>query len=179
MVLHALIPMVLCVGQSIVSIRILFLYMTTCQTDRVLKSFLSLNPLFHAGVYMVDANTGKVIWKNNREDNPKWSHGHNGWTADIWDGSPGMEAVSNMTGHGDRDFLLFSSDGKIIMDQFPPGYTPVEWDGDETRELLCDNGRLIGNFNGKEVIPVEGVAPNPIPDTQLIFYCRFGWRFQV
>ena len=64
---------------------------------------------------MVDANTGEVIWKNNREDDPVWSHGHIGWTADIWDGSPGMEAVSNRAGHGDTILLLFSSDGQKII----------------------------------------------------------------
>jgi len=37
-----------------------------------------------AGVYMVDANSGQVVWKVNREDDPRWTHGHVGWTANIW-----------------------------------------------------------------------------------------------
>ena len=143
-----------------------------------LEVFYIVESSVNAGVYMVDANTGEVIWKNNREDDPKWSHGHSGWTADIWDGSPGMEAVSNMTGHGDRDFLLFSSDGRIIMNPFPPGYTPFEWDGDGTRELLSQNGSLIGNFDGKEIIPIEGTVPNPIPDTRLMFTADIAGDFR-
>lgn len=143
-----------------------------------LEVFYIVESSMHAGVYMVDANSGEVIWKNNRENDPKWSHGHSGWTADIWDGSPGMEAVSNMTGHGDRDFLLFSSDGKILMNPFPPGYIPMEWDGDNTRELLSDNGRLIGKFNGTEVVHLNGVTPNPIPDTRLIFTADLAGDFR-
>lgn len=143
-----------------------------------LEIFYIVESSVNAGVYMVDANTGEVIWKNNREDDPRWSHGHNGWTADIWDKSPGMEAVSNMTGHGAIDFLLFSSDGRKIMDPFPAGYTPIEWDGDETRELIADNGRVIGNFNGTEVVTVEGVTPNPIPGTRFIFAADLAGDFR-
>ena len=132
----------------------------------------------NAGIYMVDASTGEVIWKNNREDNPIWSHGHSGWTADIWAESPGIECVTNRAGHQDRNLLLFSSDGKKIMENFPTGYSPVEWDGDNTRELLSDNGKVISNFNGKEMIPVKGVVPNPIPDTQLIFTADLAGDFR-
>ena len=66
----------------------------------------------YAGIYMVDANTGEVIWKNNRDEDPLWSHGHYGWTADIWDVSPGMECVTNRMGHYDKTYLLFSSSGR-------------------------------------------------------------------
>lgn len=123
----------------------------------------------HAGVYMVDASSGEIIWKNNREEDPAWTHGHVGWSADIWDASPGMEVVSNRAGHGDRNFLLFSSEGKRIMEFFPAGYVPVEWDGDDTRELLGDHGKTIGKFNGEQVIPTPGCIPNPVPNTNLIF----------
>lgn len=132
----------------------------------------------NAGIYMVDANTGEVIWKNNREDDPIWSHGHSGWTADIWAESPGIECVTNRAGHQDRNLLLFSSDGKKIMENFPTGYSPVEWDGDNTRELLSDNGKVISNFNGKEMIPVIGVVPNPIPNTRLIFTADLAGDFR-
>jgi len=123
----------------------------------------------HAGIYMVDANTGEVIWKNNREDDPLWSHGHSGWTSDIWAGSPGIECVTNRMGHDDKNYLLFSANGKKIMENFPAGYIPIEWDGDVTRELISEDGKTIGKFNGKEIIMLKGVVPNPIPNTDMIF----------
>ena len=112
---------------------------------------------------MVDANNGEVIWKNNREDDPTWTHGHKGWTADIWSGSPGMECMANRAGHDDKTYLLFSSEGRRLSDQFPVGFSPIEWDGDQTRELLGDNGKIIGNFDGTEIVPVPDVFPNPVP----------------
>lgn len=134
-----------------------------------LEVFYIVESSVNAGVYMVDANTGELIWKNNREDDPVWSHGHVGWTADIWSGSEGMEAVSNRAGHDDKTLLLFSSGGKRLMDSFPPGFIPMEWDGDETRELVGDNGRILGNFNGSEIVPEKGIIPNPVPGSKLIF----------
>jgi len=122
----------------------------------------------HAGIYMVDANTGEIIWKNNREEDPAWSHGHVGWTADIWDGSPGMECMVNREGHNDRTYLLFSSDGKKLSSEFPVGFVPIEWDGDPTRELIGNSGKVIGKFNGKEIVIMEGVVPNPVPDSRLV-----------
>jgi rhamnogalacturonan endolyase len=122
----------------------------------------------HAGIYMVDANTGEVIWKNNREDDPLWSHGHVGWTADIIADYPGMECMTNRMGHSDRTYLLFSSDGKKISDLFPVGYTPLEWDGDPTRELIGENGKVIGKYNGREIVEIPGVVPNPVPDSKVV-----------
>ncbi|MDA2928935.1 SUMF1/EgtB/PvdO family nonheme iron enzyme [Acidobacteria bacterium AH-259-O06] len=133
-----------------------------------LEVFYIVESSVHAGVYMVDANSGQVIWKVNREDDPRWTHGHSGWTADIWDGSSGMECVSNRAGHNDRDFVLFSADGRILLEHFPAGYTPLEWDGDRTRELLLGNGQKIGKFNGKEIVPLPGQKPNPFVDSQLL-----------
>jgi len=123
----------------------------------------------HAGIYMVDANNGEVIWKNNRDDDPVWSHGHIGWTADIWDGSPGMECMTNRAGHNDRTYLLFSSDGKQLSEKFPVGFSPIEWDGDATRELIGENGKVIGNFNGTEIILVPHECPNPVPGSSIQF----------
>jgi hypothetical protein len=122
----------------------------------------------HAGIYMVDANTGEIIWKNNREEDTVWSHGHTGWTADIWDGSPGMECVTNREGHYDRTYLLFSSDGRKLSGEFPIGFVPMEWDGDPARELIGKNGKEIGKYNGKEIVIMEGVTPNPIPNSRLV-----------
>ena len=121
----------------------------------------------HAGVYMVDANTGEIIWKINREDDPRWTHGHVGWASDIWNGSPGIECISNRSGHTDTNLVLFSADGKIIMEHFP-ACTPVEWDGSSSKELLTDNGHHIGKFNGEKVVPISGCEPNPIPKSTLL-----------
>jgi formylglycine-generating enzyme required for sulfatase activity/outer membrane protein assembly factor BamB len=121
----------------------------------------------HAGAYMVDANTGEVIWKVNREDDPRWTHGHMGYASDIWDGSPGIECLASRAGHGDSKLVLFSATGKIITEPFPR-YTPVEWDGSPARELLIGSGNQLGKFNGKEVIEIADVKPNPIPNSSLL-----------
>jgi rhamnogalacturonan endolyase len=120
-----------------------------------LEVFYIVESSVHAGVYMVDANSGEVIWKVNREDDPRWTHGHHGWTADIWAGSPGIECISNRAGHDDRNLVLFSADGRVLLEPFPYGYTPLEWDGDATCELLTSNGRSIGNFDGKRIIEAD------------------------
>lgn len=121
----------------------------------------------HAGVYMVDASTGEVIWKINREDDPRWTHGHVGWASDIWDGSPGIECISNRAGHLDSNLVLFSATGKIIVEHFP-SCTPVEWEGNTTRGLLMGNGSKIGKFDGKKVVETANVHPNPIPNSSLL-----------
>ncbi len=122
----------------------------------------------HAGIYMVDAQTGKIIWKHNRDDDPRWTHGHYGWNADFWDAHKGIECIVTRSGHSDHSLVLYSADGKILMDPFPGGYVPVEWDGDPYRELLGDNGHTIGKFDGKTVIPITGEEPNPIKGSSLI-----------
>ena len=133
-----------------------------------LEVFYIVESSVHAGVYMVDANTGEIIWKLNREDDPRWTHGHHGWTSDIWSGSAGIECVSNRAGHNDRNLILFSADGRALLEPFPFGLTPLEWDGDLTRELLGNNGQTIANFDGKKVLEVPGVQPNPFPDARLL-----------
>ncbi len=132
-----------------------------------LEVFYVVESNAHAGAYMVDANTGEVIWKVNREDDPRWTHGHTGWVSDIWDGSPGIECVSNRAGHSDGNMVLFTSTGKIIREQLPH-LIPAEWDGSPTRELLIDNGHRIGKFDGKEVVELPEVVPNPIPNSNLL-----------
>jgi len=133
-----------------------------------LEVFYIVESSMHAGVYMVDASSGEIVWKLNREDDSRWTHGHRGWTADIWDGSPGLECVSNRAGHADRHLLMFSADGRLLLDPFPDGFTPVEWDGDGTRELLSDGGSRISNFDGKQAVEVSGVKPNPVPDSDVL-----------
>lgn len=122
----------------------------------------------HAGIYLVAANTGAVIWKNNRSDDGRWAHGHTGWTSDIWAGSPGIECISNQAGHHDRNLLLFSARGEKVMEAFPNGYSPFEWDGDPTRELHGARGTILGEFNGKSIDVIEGVHPNPMPDASVV-----------
>ncbi|MHC4446100.1 MAG: rhamnogalacturonan lyase family protein, partial [Planctomycetota bacterium] len=80
-----------------------------------LEVFYIVESSMHAGVYMVDANSGQVIWKLNREDDSRWTHGHRGWTADIWDVSPGLECVSNRAGHSDNHLLMFSASGRLLL----------------------------------------------------------------
>ena len=126
-----------------------------------LEVFYIVESSVHAGVYMVEANSGAIIWKVNREDDPRWTHGHRGWTADIWAGSPGIECVSNRAGHNDRNLILFAADGRVLEEPFPYGYVPIEWDGDGTRELINTADHSIGNFDGKEI----RIVPKGQPDT--------------
>jgi hypothetical protein len=133
-----------------------------------LEVFYIVESSMHAGVYMVDASSGEIIWKLNREDDPRWTHGHRGWTADIWDGSPGLECVSNRAGHSDNHLLMFSADGRLLLDPFPSGFTPLEWDGDTTRELLSDGGSKLSNFDGTLAVEVPGVSPNPVPNSSVL-----------
>ncbi len=70
----------------------------------------------HAGAYVVDAKTGKIIWKLNREDDPRWEHAHVGWASDIWDGSPGME----MEGTAPETYavIAFGPDGQKVFARY-------------------------------------------------------------
>ena len=116
----------------------------------------------NAGAYLVDAKTGKIIWKLSREDDPKWQHAHTGWAADILESSPGMEMVTNRDGHTNKDIVLFAADGKILMHPFPSGgWRPVNWTGGPVRELMAGGGSRIGRFTGSGVEALPGVGPNP------------------
>jgi hypothetical protein len=106
----------------------------------------------------VDAKTGQIIWKINREDDPRWSHAHMGWVADIWEGSPGIEMITNRDGHLIKDQVLFASDGKILVNPFEPGWWPVNWTGAATRDLMSLDGKRIGRFDGKSVV-ANGAGP--------------------
>ena len=122
----------------------------------------------HAGVYMADANTGEIIWKINREDDPRWKHAHHGWTADIWDGEKGMECVTDRYVYEDKYLVMYSATGKHLVEEFPRSYHIIEWDGDNTRELLSQNGVKIGNFDGEKVVNVDGEQPNPYTHSSLL-----------
>jgi hypothetical protein len=114
--------------------------------------FYAVETTEHAGAYLVDAKSGKTIWKLNCEDDPRWTHAHMGWVADIWAGSPGMEMLTNRDGHTMKDQVLFAADGKILMNPFPPGWSPVNWTGGKVRDLISSDGSMIGQFNGKGVV---------------------------
>ena len=83
-----------------------------------------------------------------------------GWAADIWEGSPGMEMVTNRDGHLADDQVLFSSDGKILLNPFPKGWRPANWTGGAARDLMSADGTKLGRFNGKTVELLAGVRPN-------------------
>jgi rhamnogalacturonan endolyase len=114
----------------------------------------------HAGAYLADARTGKVIWKINREDDPRWTHAHIGWAADILASSPGLEMLTNRDGHDAKDTVLLSSDGKILMNPFTSAYRPVNWTGGAVRELLSGDARQLMRFTGTGLEPAGAAAPS-------------------
>jgi hypothetical protein len=63
---------------------------------------------------------------------------------------------------------MFSASGHLLLDPFPNGYTPIEWDGDNTRELLVAQGAGLCNFDGTKAVSVPGFRPNPIPNSFLL-----------
>ncbi len=127
-----------------------------------LEVLYAVESSMYAGLYMTDANQGKILWKLNHDDDPRWTHAHHNWVADLWAEQPGIECVTNRDGHGDKDLALFSAEGKILLDPFPSGYIPVEWDGDAVRELISGDGKTVGKFNGTEIVPLAGICPNPL-----------------
>lgn len=124
-----------------------------------LEVFYAVESSRHAGAYLVDADTGKLLWKVNREDDPRWTHAHTGWVADVWAGSPGLESYTNRDGHLVRDTVLLSAKGRILVEPFPKELLPVEWDGDGVRELLTRDGSTLGKFDGRGIAPLGGALP--------------------
>jgi rhamnogalacturonan endolyase len=122
--------------------------------------FFAVEDNTNAGAYVVDASTGKLLWKQNREEDIRWFHAHTGWAADISAEHPGLEMMTNRDGHFVRDTLLIASDGTILMNPFPRGYTPINWLGGKTREVMSEGGKKLSRFNGKEFVPLEEPGPN-------------------
>ena len=122
--------------------------------------FFAVEDNTNAGAYLVDADTGKLIWKLNRETDPRWTHAHTGWVADILPDSPGMEMMTNRDGHIQRDTVLLDAEGKIIMSPWIGGWTPVNWLGGEKREMMSNNGQRLGCFNGRTFDPLPEPGPN-------------------
>ncbi len=131
--------------------------------------FYAVESNVHAGAYVVDAKTGKIHWKVNREDDPRWTHAHMGWAADIWAESPGIEMLTNRDGHDAKDQVLFSALGKILLNPFPPGWYPVNWTGGAARELMSFDGKRLGRFTGNGVESIPGIQINEAPGGS----CRF------
>ena len=121
--------------------------------------FYAVESSVHAGAYLVDAKSGKIHWKVNREDDPRWTHAHRGWVADIWAGSPGLEMITNRDGHLMNDEVLFASDGRILVNPFEPGWWPVNWTGGAVRDLMSLDGKRIGSFDGSKV---AASGPGPL-----------------
>jgi rhamnogalacturonan endolyase len=122
--------------------------------------FYAVESSVHAGAYVVDAKSGRIIWKSNREDDPRWSHAHTGWASDIWEGSPGIEMFTNRDGHLTKETVLFSATGKILAEPFPRGWRPVNWTGGKVRDLMSSDGKRIGRFDGKEIVVLPDVVAN-------------------
>jgi len=133
-----------------------------------LEAFFLVESNAHAGIYMVDAPSGKIIWKVNREDDPRWTHGHYGWNADICGSIDGIECIVTRAGHWDENLVLYAADGRLLLEPFPNGYQPVEWDGDPVRELLGESGRRLAEFDGKKITIIPDAKPNPIPKSHLL-----------
>ena len=114
-----------------------------------------------AGVYLVDARTGELIWKVSRDDDPRWVHVQTGWASNIWEGSPGLEIMANRDGHTEKDFTLFAAGGQVLMDPFPPGWQPVNWTGTGVRDLMSRDGSRLGRFTGQGVDPLKVQPPRP------------------
>jgi rhamnogalacturonan endolyase len=134
-----------------------------------------------AGAYLVDALTGETLWKQNRDDDPRWNHAHIGWVSDIWEGSPGMEILTNRDGHAADDQVLFSGSGRILLNPFPKGWQPVNWTGGPVRDLMSPDGRRVGRFEGANVTRVDVPPPAGVDGTN----CRMAadllgdWRDEV
>lgn len=128
--------------------------------SKVRQVYYAVESNTHAGAYLVDASTGKVHWKLNREDDPRWSHAHVGWAADILESSPGIEMMTNRDGHEAKETVIFSAKGEVLMQGFPARYRPVNWSGGAARDLIAPDSKELARFDGKQVTPVPGAAPS-------------------
>jgi rhamnogalacturonan endolyase len=133
------------------------------QTGGKRQVFYAVESNTHAGAYLVEAETGKLIWKHNRETDPTWSHAHIGWVSDILESSPGMEMLTNKDGHEARLTVLISASGEILMEGFPGNLRPVNWTGGPVRELIVPDSTEVRRFDGKGLVAVDGAAPAGFP----------------
>ncbi len=69
--------------------------------------------------------------------------------------------------------LLYRQGGLVpvfgdLLEPFPRNWTPLEWDGDPTRELMSTDARVLGDFDGRQVVLKKGVLPNTIEKSSVI-----------
>jgi rhamnogalacturonan endolyase len=114
----------------------------------------------HAGAYLVDASSGKLLWKVNREDDPRWTHAHVGWAADISAAHPGLEMLTNRDGHPAAETVLFDATGKIIAEGFPNAFRPINWTGGAVRDLVNSDATRLAAFDGTRVLETPGAGPS-------------------
>jgi rhamnogalacturonan endolyase len=122
-----------------------------------MQIFFTIETPTHSGVYMVDADTGHVIWKHNHEEDPRWIHAHYGWAANILEGGPGIECFTNRDAHFGKQPVLMSPTGEILSETLSVDWLPVEWLGKDSRELVDHKGTKIVQFDGKSLLPVESL----------------------
>jgi rhamnogalacturonan endolyase len=109
------------------------------------------------GVYLTDSR-GNIIWEERG-----WTHGHDGWAADLTPDYPGAELygfdLREPTNNGPNRIRLYSSSGELLFSQ--SGMTQdryhhlVQWDADDDIEVLQNDTRTIFNFDGS----VAGYLP--------------------
>ena len=58
--------------------------------------------------------------------------------------------------------MLFAADGKVLIENFPPGWKPVNWTGGRVRDLISGDGRKLARFNGNVVEPLP-MSPSEGP----------------
>lgn len=121
--------------------------------------FFAVETNMHAGAYVVDAKSGNTIWKHNSEEDMAWNHAHLGWVADIWKASPGLEILTNRDGHDTNRRVLFSSAGAVLADPLEGDWRPVNWTGQETRDLMSKDAKQLGRFDGQRVQGSERPGP--------------------
>lgn len=110
--------------------------------------FYAVETMTHAGVYLVEAESGRIIWKHNREDDPVWFHVHQAWCADILPSSPGIE-IHAAQNRGPTSWL-FQPTGEALPVPLPRDvHWPVEWDGQPGREIIHRQTKSIAHFDGK------------------------------
>lgn len=73
-----------------------------------------------------------------------------------------------LDGRDDHNLVLFSADGRVLLEPFPYGFTPLEWDGDPTRELLNLRDHTIGKFDGKTIVSLPDGKLAPPPRSQIL-----------
>ncbi|MDZ7637129.1 MAG: hypothetical protein U5J83_02560, partial [Bryobacterales bacterium] len=121
--------------------------------------FYAVESNTHAGAYLVDADTGQLHWKLNREDDPRWGHAHTGLGDTDINPFPGIEMLTNRDGHPAEETVLFSATGEILMSPFSNRHRPVNWTGGPVRDLIHVETGELARFDGKQILRLESEKP--------------------